>query len=93
MMKKLNLIIIFVLISFQGLHSADELKLTHPNGGEVLQPRKMTTIKWEGPEISEGYKVEFSSDLGGNWAVLDSNIFGYEYRWLTPNRIPFGLIL
>ena len=83
-MRNICIILVLIILTSQGLIS-DELIITNPKGGEVLSPWKPIIIQWEGSEIQEGYKVEFSSDMGENWVVLQSNITGYEYKWLVPN--------
>lgn len=81
------LILPFLFLSFFYQSVAQEyLELIEPKDGSIVKARKRLTIKWEGHEIEEGFTLEFSSDGGNNWEIIDSNIVGSEYKWLTPNE-------
>lgn len=66
---------------------APVLHLLHPNGGEALQPRSNTTIRWESKNIS-ALLLEFSSTGGSIWTKIAEEVpaeAGF-YDWQVPLR-------
>jgi len=84
-MKQIILPLLFLSFFYQSV-TQEYLELIEPKDGSVVSARKRLTIKWEGHEAEQGFTLEFSSDGGNNWEIIDSNIVGSEYKWLTPNE-------
>lgn len=65
--------------------SAPYITLTQPNGGEVLQATNGYYITWTSAGVSY-VKIEYSTDNGANWSVINSSTYnnGYYY-WTVPN--------
>ncbi|HEX7501877.1 MAG TPA: Ser-Thr-rich GPI-anchored membrane family protein, partial [Acidobacteriota bacterium] len=61
------------------------LKLTAPNGNELLKPVETQTIRWsQDPDILE-VKLEFSRDNGGTYATIADHVPDTgSYDWLVP---------
>jgi len=59
--------------------------VTAPNGGEVYEGCETTTINWTRAGVSNNYKIEYSSNGGANWIIINSsyNTSGSYYSW-TP---------
>lgn len=62
------------------------LRLTNPNGGELLQAVKSTTIQWI-PKRTKIVHIEYSVDNGSNWTIIAKNIDATKqtYKWELPN--------
>jgi len=62
------------------------LNLLSPAGGEDLNGDSQFMIDWD-YEIIPEIKIEFSSDDGQNWEVLESNLSVEDapYEWTVPN--------
>ena len=63
-----------------------QLDLLSPQGGEDLEGFSEFNIEWEG-EVIPDVKMEFSSDDGDTWEVIDANASVDEspYAWTVPN--------
>jgi beta propeller repeat protein len=62
------------------------LQITYPDGGEMLLAGGQSEIKWQstGP-ISDYIKLEYSTDNGSNWQVIDANAENTgAYEWGVP---------
>ncbi len=82
-MRPIHIIFVLIIFASHGLIS-DELKLTHPNGGEVFEAGAETTISWEGISDTTKVKLEFSSDNGASWSTVVDSVKGLSYLWKTP---------
>ena len=67
-------------------NSKKSIKLLTPIGGESLSVLNRYDIKWRSENL-ERLSIEFSSDSGKNWLLIDSNITtsANVYSWKTPN--------
>jgi len=73
---------IFAKAGFPGIKSKkSDLKVLSPNGGEKFLFGSDTIITWKGVPITEQIKIQFSSDNGNNWNVLDNNADGLTFNW------------
>jgi hypothetical protein len=57
------------------------LKVTHPNGGEVLPAGRDTVITWSGIVPSDTVRIEVSSDGGSTWGIVSDSASGLFHRW------------
>ena len=62
------------------------LKIIQPNGGEILKPGYYYQIKWQ-KKIIDKVNIDYSSDGGNSWNILDINISDTRYNWFVPNII------
>lgn len=65
-----------------------KIEITHPNGGEILDPGT-TTIRWNSNGIDSLAKIEFSPDNGANWQTVVNNIqlSSQIYSWTLPSVV------
>lgn len=63
-----------------------QLDMISPQGGEDLDGTTSFDIEWEG-EIIPNVKIEFSSDDGDTWEVIEANasVDDSPYAWTVPN--------
>ncbi|ASS48209.1 MAG: hypothetical protein CHH17_05550 [Candidatus Fluviicola riflensis] len=63
---------------------SNDITVTAPNGGEILNALTSTTITWTNlPSASGLYNVQYFN--GSSWVTLASNISGNSYNWTVPN--------
>lgn len=65
-----------------------KIELTHPNGGEILDPGT-TTIRWYNNTIDSTSKIEFSPDNGASWqsVVKPQQLSTQIYSWALPSVV------
>jgi len=64
------------------------LKLTAPNGNEILEPGKNYLIKWESDPAIENIKLEYSPDNGSTYLPIADRIPNTaSYEWPVPYHI------
>ena len=64
-----------------------DLVLTYPYGEEGIEPGSTQMIQWDTDvNNSSSFTIEFSSDGGATWSVVDSNVDAdvRQYSWLVP---------
>lgn len=63
-----------------------ELKLTAPASGQALAPGEITKISWDAYGLTGTGTLEFSSDGGNTWSVIDTavNVNRVVYTWTVP---------
>lgn len=63
-----------------------KLDLLAPSGGEDLEGNSQFQIDWD-DEVVSNIKIEFSSDGGQNWEVIENSINAgdHPYDWTVPN--------
>lgn len=64
-----------------------EVKLITPNGGETFLTGTDTIIRWDGISPTDTVQLEYSSNNGISWNLIESAITGGSYRWKLPNQI------
>ncbi|WMX12733.1 T9SS type A sorting domain-containing protein [Aureispira sp. CCB-E] len=65
---------------------SNDMTITSPNGGEVIQGLTSHTITWSTtPAASGQYNLQYSTNGGGNWTTIATNITGNAYTWTAPN--------
>jgi uncharacterized protein (TIGR02145 family) len=60
------------------------LRLIEPSGGESFVVGSDTVITWDGIPDYEPVKIEYSTDNGLSWIVIEENAKGLSYRWQVP---------
>jgi hypothetical protein len=70
----------------------DEVHLTYPMGGESFVPGVTERIRWDALDYSPGsgvFTLEYSTDGGNSWQVINSNISAATrfYDWPVPNLV------
>ncbi len=65
-----------------------KIELTHPNGGELLDPGNVA-IKWYANGVDSLAKIEFSSDNGASWQTVINNqqLSAQNYTWGLPDIV------
>ncbi|MCS6808556.1 MAG: choice-of-anchor D domain-containing protein [Bacteroidota bacterium] len=61
------------------------LRLVRPNGGEVFLVGTTTTISWTGVSPAEPVVLDYSTDAGKTWRVVDTAAQGLSRVWVVPN--------
>ncbi|MES2765210.1 MAG: choice-of-anchor D domain-containing protein [Bacteroidota bacterium] len=78
----------YIVGGFRGKKSASQqLKLTHPNGGEVFVVGSDTTITWGGVPLRNTVKLDYSADNGKNWESIKEKTMGFQHEWHVPNTV------
>ena len=52
----------------------DEIELTYPIGGEKLVPGLGEHIRWDAPQTTNNFTLDYSLDNGMNWVLIDDEI-------------------
>ena len=61
------------------------LELTNPNGGEYWQAAKTAAITWNARNLASPLALEYSTDSGDNWNVIDTvDAISGTYDWTVP---------
>ncbi len=79
--------IIFILLIITASLNAQTINVTFPNGGEQLIKDTWSpqNISWGSTDITN-FKIEYSTDNGVNWIIIENNYSGENnYSWHTPN--------
>lgn len=72
---------IFISGGYKGKKSKTQtLKLTFPNGGETFVVGSDSIIRWEGIPSTDVVKLEYSTNNGSSWIVIDT-ASGLSYTW------------
>jgi uncharacterized protein (TIGR02145 family) len=61
------------------------IKLVHPNGNEKFFVGSDTTITWDGVLPEELVEIEYSTNNGLSWIMLEESANGLSYNWHVPN--------
>ena len=69
-----------------------EMKFTFPIGGESLAAARPETIRWDAPESTEKFKLEYSADGGATWTQLSGALPATtrQYPWNVPSNVASG---
>jgi len=63
------------------------IKITHPNGGEVLIVGDTSFVSWLGLLPKDVIQLDYSIDNGKTWKTLKKNTNGLKVNWIVPNDI------
>lgn len=67
---------------------ADEVKITHPAGGESLVPGETVQIRWDASPGTGNFQIEYSSNNGQTWINLGTTNANLRHRnWTVPNTV------
>jgi PKD-like domain/Secretion system C-terminal sorting domain/Ser-Thr-rich glycosyl-phosphatidyl-inositol-anchored membrane family len=65
---------------------SNDVTVTSPNGGQVIQGLTNYTINWSNSIYASGlYNVYYSTNGGSSWTTLTTNYSGNSYTWSVPN--------
>jgi immune inhibitor A len=68
------------------LKATPAINVLSPNGGETWEIGDTVDILWQSISFKDSVKIEFSTDAGANWIVLDDTAFNDGiYSWIIPN--------
>jgi hypothetical protein len=69
----------------------DEVRVTHPDGGESFVPGEIEIIRWDAPETIANFTIEYSTNNGGSWNLI-AGVSGTRryHSWLVPNGVSGG---
>ncbi len=67
----------------------DEVVLTHPVGGEKFVPGTTEIIRWDTPQGTGTFTLEYSTDNGVSWNNISSTIpaTSRHFNWNVPNTV------
>jgi len=76
----------YVSDSSAGVFKIYKLNIVTPNDDEVWQPGQIRTIEWNADNLSGNSKIEYSSDNGVNWSIINNSvpITQGSYTWEVP---------
>ncbi len=64
----------------------DEVVLTYPMGGEGFVPFETEFIRWDASEGTGSFTIEYSTDNGSTWSLINNASAGNNYfLWSVPN--------
>lgn len=65
----------------------DDIEITYPIGGEGLAPGDNTVIHWDAYGTIGDFSIDYSTDNGLTWNVIDTSVNGSQrhYLWTVPN--------
>ena len=68
---------------------SEEIKLTYPIGGEGLVPGEFELIRWDAPEDSNPFVLEYTIDNGSSWDTITNNVGVNStfYNWNVPSLV------
>ncbi|WP_417603113.1 S8 family serine peptidase [Owenweeksia hongkongensis] len=66
----------------------DEVELTYPLGGEGFVPFETEFIRWDASEGTGSFTVEYSTDNGNTWSLINNvSANGSYFFWAVPNIV------
>ncbi|MES2766609.1 MAG: hypothetical protein V4642_12115 [Bacteroidota bacterium] len=83
MKQLLSFLIALMSLYAHCLYAQEVLKVTHPNGGEILVAGADTTIRWEGVSPQDTVDLHYSTD-GNNWTLITREATGLACKWRVP---------
>lgn len=75
------ILITIVIFLSQRISSAEDLKLIHPNGGEVIVAGSNPVIVWEGVVPSDTIVIDFSTNSGKSWRNITNSGTQLKHIW------------
>jgi len=67
-----------ISIRYAGPLSWPEYEITSPNGGEIIEGGQTYTISWWNNQFALMMDIEFSSDSGRNWSLIEDSIWNWN---------------
>jgi len=73
--------------NFTIIDKSNKIRITYPNGGELIESGKAVNIKWKSNGLKANlFKILYSQNSGNTWNRIESRILNVnEYLWITPN--------
>ena len=70
-------------------YNFEDITLTYPVGGEGLVPGEFELIRWDAPEDSIPFALDYTTDNGQSWVTITSStsINTNFYNWQVPSII------
>ena len=70
-------------------YNYEDITLTYPVGGEGLVPGEFELIRWDAPEDSIPFALDYTTDNGQSWVTITSStsINTNFYNWQVPSII------
>ncbi|MFK7783959.1 MAG: S8 family serine peptidase [Crocinitomicaceae bacterium] len=66
----------------------DEITVTYPIGGEGIDNASSATVRWDAPEGTDDFTIEYSLDNGSTWNSAGTAASNQRfYNWATPNVV------
>jgi hypothetical protein len=66
----------------------DEITVTYPIGGEGIDNGSSATVRWDAPEGTDPFTIEYSLDNGSSWTQAGTAAANQRfYNWATPNVV------
>lgn len=66
-------------------YSNQDVSLTYPYGGELLEAGQETTIFWDADGINNAFRLSYSTDKGQSWIpIAKVNADKRSYAWTVP---------
>jgi PKD repeat protein len=64
----------------------DEVKVTHPMGGEYFAPGEQQIIRWDAPQGTGTFDLDYSTDNGISWNTITTGVAAglRYYLWTLP---------
>jgi PKD repeat protein len=75
----------YVLYEFVG----PEITVTYPIGGEGFVPGELEILRWDAPDDSGTFNVEYSADGGSTWNTINGSVSGSlrQVNWNIPSIV------
>ena len=72
--------------SFKIINETNKIRITHPNGGDLIESGSWFNIEWESDGLkSDLFKILFSTTGGRTWDRLESRLLNTnKYLWKVP---------
>jgi len=64
--------------------------LMAPNGGQSIRAGSLYLIEWTAPAAAVNFTIEYSTNSGAKWKVLDTGIQGSSYVWKLSKEKPLS---
>jgi PKD repeat protein len=67
----------------------DDVIVTHPIGGEHFAPADQQIIRWDAPQGTGNFTLDYSTDNGTTWTTVNTSIGANvrQYLWNVPNVV------
>jgi PKD repeat protein len=67
----------------------DDVIVTHPIGGEHFAPADQQIVRWDAPQGTGTFTMDYSIDNGTNWTTMNASIGANvrQYVWTVPNSV------
>jgi len=74
-------------IPFTLTHFEPTIQVDYPNGFEQLTPSETITLQWSDPSSNELYNIDYSTDAGATWVLIDANYVSADRSilWEVPD--------